>query len=371
MTPARRGRQDARDRRAPLHRPRRAAPRGTRADPRLGGRASAPSSRTPPPPSTATGSPPSGSASAGGWPATTRSSIPATPGRCSSRRIRSRWPGYLAAMLVNPNNHALDGGPATSELERRGGARPGGDVRPARRRPRPPDRRAARSPTSRRCGSRASCTPARPWSTAPNAHYTHARMCGVLGIPAARRAGRPRRADRPRRGRARVPRAATSARVVLTPGTTGLGAVDRVDEALALRERHGVRLHVDAAYGGFFTLLARRRRPARARGAVRARSPGATRSSSTPTSTACSPTAAGRSCSATRRSAASTGTTRRTPTSPPPSCTSARSASSARAPGAAAAGLWLTLAGAAARRATRASGRSSPRACARRARGPR
>jgi glutamate/tyrosine decarboxylase-like PLP-dependent enzyme len=44
--------------------------------------------------------------------------------------------------------------------------------------------------------------------------------------------------------------------LVLTLGTTGLGAVDRVDEALSLRERHGVRLHVDAAYGGFFTLLA-------------------------------------------------------------------------------------------------------------------
>ena len=29
-----------------------------------------------------------------------------------------------------------------------------------------------------------------------------------------------------------------------------------VHEALALRERYGVRLHVDAAYGGFFTLLA-------------------------------------------------------------------------------------------------------------------
>jgi glutamate/tyrosine decarboxylase-like PLP-dependent enzyme len=43
--------------------------------------------------------------------------------------------------------------------------------------------------------------------------------------------------------------------VVLTAGTTGLGAVDRVDEALALRERHGVRIHVDAAYGGFFALL--------------------------------------------------------------------------------------------------------------------
>ena len=45
--------------------------------------------------------------------------------------------------------------------------------------------------------------------------------------------------------------------VVLTAGTTGVGAVDEIHAALASRERYGVRLHVDAAYGGFFTLLAR------------------------------------------------------------------------------------------------------------------
>jgi glutamate/tyrosine decarboxylase-like PLP-dependent enzyme len=44
--------------------------------------------------------------------------------------------------------------------------------------------------------------------------------------------------------------------VVLTAGTTGIGAVDAVHEALALRERYGVRIHVDAAYGGFFSLIA-------------------------------------------------------------------------------------------------------------------
>src|SRR5262245_49527361 len=26
--------------------------------------------------------------------------------------------GYLAAMLINPNNHALDGGPATGQMEK-------------------------------------------------------------------------------------------------------------------------------------------------------------------------------------------------------------------------------------------------------------
>jgi glutamate/tyrosine decarboxylase-like PLP-dependent enzyme len=49
--------------------------------------------------------------------------------------------------------------------------------------------------------------------------------------------------------------------VVVTAGTTGLGLVDPVHEALGLRERHGVRIHVDAAYGGFFTLLARQEPP--------------------------------------------------------------------------------------------------------------
>ena len=44
--------------------------------------------------------------------------------------------------------------------------------------------------------------------------------------------------------------------VVLTTGTTGLGAIDPVHDALPLCRRYGARVHVDAAYGGFFRLIA-------------------------------------------------------------------------------------------------------------------
>ena len=44
--------------------------------------------------------------------------------------------------------------------------------------------------------------------------------------------------------------------MVATTGTTGLGAVDPVDQIMPLCRRYGVRIHVDAAYGGFFRLIA-------------------------------------------------------------------------------------------------------------------
>jgi glutamate/tyrosine decarboxylase-like PLP-dependent enzyme len=43
--------------------------------------------------------------------------------------------------------------------------------------------------------------------------------------------------------------------VVVTLGTTAIGAVDPLDEIVRLRERYGMRIHVDAAYGGYFKLI--------------------------------------------------------------------------------------------------------------------
>jgi glutamate/tyrosine decarboxylase-like PLP-dependent enzyme len=86
-------------------------------------------------------------------------------------------------------------------------------------------------------------------------HYTHPRMCHLLRMPGyavpTDAAGRMDLAELERL--LATERVGT---VVLTAGSTGLGAVDPIHEALALRERYGARLHVDAAYGGFFTLIA-------------------------------------------------------------------------------------------------------------------
>ena len=42
--------------------------------------------------------------------------------------------------------------------------------------------------------------------------------------------------------------------VVVTMGTTGLGAVDPLPEILDMKDEYGFRIHADAAYGGYFGL---------------------------------------------------------------------------------------------------------------------
>jgi glutamate/tyrosine decarboxylase-like PLP-dependent enzyme len=162
---------------------------------------------------------------------------------------------YLAAMLVNPNNHALDGGPGTSELEVEVVAKLGAMFGLAE----PSLGHLTSSGTIANLEALWVARELHPGERvvhSAEAHYTHGRMCRLLGLESvavpASSGGRidlDAVEDECRRGGVGT--------VVLTPGSTALGAVDRVDEALALRERYGVRLHADAAYGGFFTLLAR------------------------------------------------------------------------------------------------------------------
>jgi glutamate/tyrosine decarboxylase-like PLP-dependent enzyme len=161
--------------------------------------------------------------------------------------------GYLAAMLVNPNNHALDGGPATARMEKEAVAQLAQMFGLATH--------LGHLTTS---GTMANLEalyvarqlhPRRGIAYSAEAHYTHSRMCGVLGVEGTAVA-----VD----GAGRLDLGALDAllaggsigTVVATAGTTGLGAIDPVHEVLAIARAHGVRVHVDAAYGGFFTLLA-------------------------------------------------------------------------------------------------------------------
>lgn len=167
---------------------------------------------------------------------------------------------YALATYINPNNHALDGGRASSAMEREAVAA-----------------HAAMFGLPQHLGHLTSggtfANLEALWVAgkespgvvlaSDQAHYTHSRIAAVLGL-------RFEAVTSDRHGRmdltaleARLNRGGVGT-VVATLGTTGLGAVDPLPELLALARRHGARVHVDAAYGGYFTLAAVLAPPARA-----------------------------------------------------------------------------------------------------------
>jgi glutamate/tyrosine decarboxylase-like PLP-dependent enzyme len=162
---------------------------------------------------------------------------------------------YALATWVNPNNHALDGGRASSAMEKEavaGIAAMFGWGPPS-----------GRPYLGHLTGGGTMANLEALWVAgrvspgvvvaSSSAHYTHGRIGAVLGLPFE---------AIPSDARGRMDLAALERRlaaggvgtVVATMGTTAAGAVDPLPEILELAGKAGARVHADAAYGGYFTL---------------------------------------------------------------------------------------------------------------------
>ena len=158
---------------------------------------------------------------------------------------------YALATWINPNNHALDGGRASSALEKEAVAQIAAIF-------------GWQQHLGHLCGGgtmanlealwvAGQLNPGKKIVASDQSHYTHKRISAVLQLPFA---------QVPTDDRGRMDPSALEKMlaagdvgcVVATEGTTGTGSVDPLTEILCLRKRYGFRLHLDAAYGGYFTL---------------------------------------------------------------------------------------------------------------------
>jgi glutamate/tyrosine decarboxylase-like PLP-dependent enzyme len=159
---------------------------------------------------------------------------------------------YALAMWINPNNHALDGGRATSAMEKEAVAEIAAMF-------------GWNDFLGHLCGGGTMANlealwvagqihPGKKILASAQAHYTHHRLSSVLqlefeSVPVDSHARMDLDALRKRLERGDV------GTVVATMGTTATGSVDPLPEILVLRDAFPFRVHADAAYGGYFTLV--------------------------------------------------------------------------------------------------------------------
>ncbi|MEM7763748.1 MAG: pyridoxal-dependent decarboxylase [Pseudomonadota bacterium] len=158
---------------------------------------------------------------------------------------------YQLAQWINPNNHALDGGRATSALEKEAVAEIAAMFSLT-----PFLGHLTSSGTLANLEALWIAGKERPGQRivgSSEAHYTHARISDVLKLDY-----QPLETDD--NGRIAVPALQELAAsgvigtVVATAGTTSFGAVDPIADIIALGQEYGFRVHIDGAYGGYFGL---------------------------------------------------------------------------------------------------------------------
>lgn len=160
---------------------------------------------------------------------------------------------YALAMIINPNNHALDGGRASSAMEKEAVTRLGKLF-------------GWDNALGHLCGGGTMANLEALWVAGRShpgktllgsemAHYTHARLTDVLGLPyeaiPANAAGIMDLGLLEKRLQS-----GDIGTVVVTIGTTALGTLDPLTEILELQKKYEFRIHADAAYGGYFGLAA-------------------------------------------------------------------------------------------------------------------
>jgi glutamate/tyrosine decarboxylase-like PLP-dependent enzyme len=160
---------------------------------------------------------------------------------------------YMLSLWINPNNHALDGGRASSAMEKEAVASIAGMF-------------GWKTHLGHLCGGgtmanmealwvSGKLNPGKKVVASQQAHYTHQRISDVLGLPFQ---------SIPCDTKARMDlnaledilKAENVGTVVATIGTTATGSIDPLPEILDLKAKYGFRLHADAAYGGYFILTA-------------------------------------------------------------------------------------------------------------------
>ncbi|MBT8130880.1 MAG: aminotransferase class V-fold PLP-dependent enzyme [Gammaproteobacteria bacterium] len=158
---------------------------------------------------------------------------------------------YALAMYINPNNHALDGGRASSRMEKEAVAEIGRMF-------------GWQDCLGHLSGGGTMANFEALWvsrelndgkaiAASSQAHYTHPRLSTVLNVPFVE-------IDIDSQGRMSMSSLESALQsggvgtVVVTLGTTAAGAVDPLPQVLQLREQYPFRIHVDTAYGGYFRL---------------------------------------------------------------------------------------------------------------------
>jgi glutamate/tyrosine decarboxylase-like PLP-dependent enzyme len=158
---------------------------------------------------------------------------------------------YTLALHINPNNHSYDGGRASSVMEKEaiaeiakmfgwethlGHLTSGGTMA-----------------NLEALWIAKSVHPDKKIVASEQSHYVHHRTSEILEF-AFQKVSCNSRGQMDVGALEKILQSEPVGTVVATLGTTGTGAVDPLPEILKLREKYGFRLHIDAAYGGYFVL---------------------------------------------------------------------------------------------------------------------